>query len=88
MTDTECLFLISSLTLIFLPQYRGKSDWKNSVISGCITGGAIGFRGWWCLLATVSVITVIRLNLVMQDTMFLEEYTLQTSLHGVVVKSA
>ncbi|KAM4701481.1 mitochondrial import inner membrane translocase subunit Tim22 [Discoglossus pictus] len=24
--------------------YRGKSDWKNSVISGCITGGAIGFR--------------------------------------------
>ena len=32
-------------TALLHPQYRGKSDWKNSVISGCITGGAIGFRG-------------------------------------------
>ncbi|KAG7260661.1 hypothetical protein CRUP_020955 [Coryphaenoides rupestris] len=24
--------------------YRGKSDWKNAVYSGCVTGGAIGFR--------------------------------------------
>lgn len=29
----------------FLSQHRGKSDWKNAVYSGCITGGAIGFRG-------------------------------------------
>lgn len=26
-------------------QHRGKSDWKNAVYSGCVTGGAIGFRG-------------------------------------------
>ncbi|CAB1426283.1 unnamed protein product [Pleuronectes platessa] len=24
--------------------HRGKSDWKNAVYSGCVTGGAIGFR--------------------------------------------
>jgi len=24
--------------------YNGKSDWKNSIIRGCITGEAIGFR--------------------------------------------
>lgn len=24
--------------------YWGKLDWKNSVISGCIIGGVIGFR--------------------------------------------
>lgn len=26
-------------------QHRGVSDWKNAVYSGCVTGGAIGFRG-------------------------------------------
>lgn len=30
---------------IFVSQHRGKSDWKNAVYSGCVTGGAIGFRG-------------------------------------------
>lgn len=30
---------------IFVCQHRGKSDWKNAVYSGCVTGGAIGFRG-------------------------------------------
>ncbi|ERE67934.1 import inner membrane translocase subunit Tim22-like protein [Cricetulus griseus] len=34
-----------SCTECLVESYRGKSDWKNSVISGCITGGAIGFRG-------------------------------------------
>lgn len=29
---------------IFVSQHRGKSDWKNAVYSGCVTGGAIGFR--------------------------------------------
>uniref|UniRef100_A0A663MFF3 Mitochondrial import inner membrane translocase subunit TIM22 n=1 Tax=Athene cunicularia TaxID=194338 RepID=A0A663MFF3_ATHCN len=33
-----------SCTECVVESYRGKSDWKNSVISGCITGGAIGFR--------------------------------------------
>ncbi|XP_005056788.1 PREDICTED: mitochondrial import inner membrane translocase subunit Tim22 isoform X2 [Ficedula albicollis] len=33
-----------SCTECMVESYRGKSDWKNSVISGCITGGAIGFR--------------------------------------------
>ncbi|KAB0401935.1 hypothetical protein E2I00_019349 [Balaenoptera physalus] len=33
-----------SCTECLVESYRGKSDWKNSVISGCITGGAIGFR--------------------------------------------
>ncbi|XP_041278762.1 mitochondrial import inner membrane translocase subunit Tim22 isoform X1 [Onychostruthus taczanowskii] len=61
-----------SCTECVVESYRGKSDWKNSVISGCITGGAIGFRGWWCLLGTVSV---IRLNLVMQHTMFSVQHT-------------
>lgn len=32
----------------FHPQHRGKSDWKNAVYSGCVTGGAIGFRGMSC----------------------------------------
>ncbi|GAB1296479.1 Mitochondrial import inner membrane translocase subunit Tim22 [Apodemus speciosus] len=45
---TECLRLawLGSLALNSFspPQYRGRSDWKNSVVSGCITGGAIGFR--------------------------------------------
>ncbi|XP_001364498.1 mitochondrial import inner membrane translocase subunit Tim22 [Monodelphis domestica] len=35
---------IFSCTECLVESYRGKSDWKNSVISGCITGGAIGFR--------------------------------------------
>lgn len=30
---------------VFHLQHRGKSDWKNAVYSGCVTGGAIGFRG-------------------------------------------
>lgn len=30
---------------LFILQHRGKSDWKNAVYSGCVTGGAIGFRG-------------------------------------------
>ncbi|XP_045840524.1 mitochondrial import inner membrane translocase subunit Tim22 isoform X1 [Meles meles] len=34
-----------SCTECLVESYRGKSDWKNSVVSGCITGGAIGFRG-------------------------------------------
>ncbi|XP_069617241.1 mitochondrial import inner membrane translocase subunit Tim22 isoform X2 [Ranitomeya imitator] len=33
-----------SCTECLVESYRGKSDWQNSVISGCITGGAIGFR--------------------------------------------
>ncbi|CAM2104183.1 unnamed protein product [Caretta caretta] len=33
-----------SCTECLVESYRGKSDWKNSVVSGCITGGAIGFR--------------------------------------------
>ncbi|XP_060612846.2 mitochondrial import inner membrane translocase subunit Tim22 [Anolis sagrei] len=33
-----------SCTECLVESYRGKSDWKNSVMSGCITGGAIGFR--------------------------------------------
>uniref|UniRef100_A0A7M4F890 Mitochondrial import inner membrane translocase subunit TIM22 n=1 Tax=Crocodylus porosus TaxID=8502 RepID=A0A7M4F890_CROPO len=33
-----------SCTECLVESYRGKSDWKNSVASGCITGGAIGFR--------------------------------------------
>uniref|UniRef100_A0A8C5S4R1 Mitochondrial import inner membrane translocase subunit TIM22 n=1 Tax=Laticauda laticaudata TaxID=8630 RepID=A0A8C5S4R1_LATLA len=33
-----------SCTECLVESYRGKSDWKNSVTSGCITGGAIGFR--------------------------------------------
>uniref|UniRef100_A0A8C5QQC7 Mitochondrial import inner membrane translocase subunit TIM22 n=1 Tax=Leptobrachium leishanense TaxID=445787 RepID=A0A8C5QQC7_9ANUR len=45
-----------SCTECLVESYRGKSDWKNSVISGCITGGAIGFRvdtyricACWCV---------------------------------------
>ncbi|EPQ11627.1 Mitochondrial import inner membrane translocase subunit Tim22 [Myotis brandtii] len=33
-----------SCTECLTESYQGRSDWKNSVISGCITGGAIGFR--------------------------------------------
>ncbi|XP_059573485.1 mitochondrial import inner membrane translocase subunit Tim22 [Alligator mississippiensis] len=35
---------VFSCTECLVESYRGKSDWKNSVASGCITGGAIGFR--------------------------------------------
>lgn len=38
------IFLLCNLG-IFVSQHRGKSDWKNAVYSGCVTGGAIGFRG-------------------------------------------
>ncbi|KTF79383.1 hypothetical protein cypCar_00035668 [Cyprinus carpio] len=34
-----------SCTECLIESHRGKSDWKNAVYSGCITGGAIGFRG-------------------------------------------
>ncbi|XP_039612980.1 mitochondrial import inner membrane translocase subunit Tim22 [Polypterus senegalus] len=33
-----------SCTECLIESYRGKSDWKNAVLSGCVTGGAIGFR--------------------------------------------
>eukprot|EP00062_Callorhinchus_milii_P011620 gi/632958132/ref/XP_007894860.1/ PREDICTED: mitochondrial import inner membrane translocase subunit Tim22 [Callorhinchus milii] len=33
-----------SCTECVIESYRGKSDWKNSVLSGCATGGVIGFR--------------------------------------------
>ncbi|XP_026109340.1 mitochondrial import inner membrane translocase subunit Tim22-like [Carassius auratus] len=33
-----------SCTECLIESHRGKSDWKNAVYSGCITGGAIGFR--------------------------------------------
>lgn len=35
----KCLFVP-----VFHLQHRGKSDWKNAVYSGCVTGGAIGFH--------------------------------------------
>lgn len=38
------IFLLFNVD-IFVSQHRGKSDWKNAVYSGCVTGGAIGFRG-------------------------------------------
>lgn len=38
-------FLFLSILIFFVFQHRGKSDWKNAVYSGCVTGGAIGFRG-------------------------------------------
>nr|XP_046179300.1 mitochondrial import inner membrane translocase subunit Tim22-like isoform X2 [Oncorhynchus gorbuscha] len=34
-----------SCTECIIESHRGKSDWKNAVYSGCVTGGAIGFRG-------------------------------------------
>ncbi|KAF3816561.1 hypothetical protein GH733_013909 [Mirounga leonina] len=34
-----------SCTECLVESHRGRSDGRNSVISGCITGGAIGFRG-------------------------------------------
>uniref|UniRef100_W5KYS2 Mitochondrial import inner membrane translocase subunit TIM22 n=1 Tax=Astyanax mexicanus TaxID=7994 RepID=W5KYS2_ASTMX len=33
-----------SCTECIIESHRGKTDWKNAVYSGCITGGAIGFR--------------------------------------------
>uniref|UniRef100_A0A3Q3WHQ4 Mitochondrial import inner membrane translocase subunit TIM22 n=1 Tax=Mola mola TaxID=94237 RepID=A0A3Q3WHQ4_MOLML len=33
-----------SCTECIIESHRGISDWKNAVYSGCITGGAIGFR--------------------------------------------
>ncbi|KAM4620971.1 mitochondrial import inner membrane translocase subunit Tim22 [Polymixia lowei] len=33
-----------SCTECIIESYRGKSDWKNAVYSGCVTGGVIGFR--------------------------------------------
>ncbi|KAM6983895.1 mitochondrial import inner membrane translocase subunit Tim22 [Tautogolabrus adspersus] len=33
-----------SCTECVIESHRGKSDWKNAVYSGCVTGGAIGFR--------------------------------------------
>ncbi|XP_036381367.1 mitochondrial import inner membrane translocase subunit Tim22 [Megalops cyprinoides] len=33
-----------SFTECLIESHRGKSDWKNAVYSGCVTGGAIGFR--------------------------------------------
>ncbi|XP_066552295.1 mitochondrial import inner membrane translocase subunit Tim22 [Amia ocellicauda] len=33
-----------SCTECLIESHRGKSDWKNAVLSGCVTGGAIGFR--------------------------------------------
>lgn len=53
-----CLFFFHTLFPIpinfdiFVSQHRGKSDWKNAVYSGCVTGGAIGFRGMKLLYKT------------------------------------
>ncbi|KAM9728733.1 mitochondrial import inner membrane translocase subunit Tim22 [Menidia menidia] len=33
-----------SCTECIIESHRGKSDWKNAVYSGCVTGGVIGFR--------------------------------------------
>ncbi|NP_001297952.1 mitochondrial import inner membrane translocase subunit Tim22 [Esox lucius] len=33
-----------SCTECIIESHRGRSDWKNAVHSGCVTGGAIGFR--------------------------------------------
>lgn len=33
-----------SCTECIIESHRGVSDWKNAVYSGCVTGGAIGFR--------------------------------------------
>ncbi|XP_030009334.1 mitochondrial import inner membrane translocase subunit Tim22 [Sphaeramia orbicularis] len=33
-----------SATECVIESHRGVSDWKNAVYSGCVTGGAIGFR--------------------------------------------
>lgn len=41
---------VYNIELIFHLQHRGKSDWKNAVYSGCVTGGAIGFRGMYNLI--------------------------------------
>lgn len=46
------LFPIPINFYIFVSQHRGKSDWKNAVYSGCVTGGVIGFRGMKLLYKT------------------------------------
>lgn len=33
-----------SCTECIIESHRGKSDWKNAIYSGCVTGGVIGFR--------------------------------------------
>ncbi|KAL0994422.1 hypothetical protein UPYG_G00122000 [Umbra pygmaea] len=48
-----------SCTECIIESHRGKSDWKNAVYSGCVTGGVIGFRG--------------ELSTVFTDAMLLEE---------------
>lgn len=40
-----CFWIVCLKNGLISFKHRGKSDWKNAVYSGCITGGAIGFRG-------------------------------------------